>query len=208
MTASTVIINATSDYMEAAEELLPFLRPAYTDPLERRIHYAKEGLRMFNVALESVDFLLAAAAMSATLGCVEIGLAVGITRPSDLPQHGYTDAADQTQDSLSRLVEVSAQQKRIHHNALKAWDRVLGADPVRTDSRTLKRRPGNKYYAEEYRKADQWLRVVVLREFDNFDERVRIVRRGMKSRLGELTERREEEQQRVMALVYGKEESR
>lgn len=195
------VADCTSDYVEAGEELLPFLRPAYADQLRRRVGDAAEALRLYEVALESVDLLLATASISASTSSKEIEVAARITQRSDLIRHKYTDTAKLSQEIERRLLKVSDQQERMYGVAVKAWDRVLGKDAVRTDTRSLKRRPGRQYYADKYRTADVALWAMIITEFDSFDERVRIVKRGARSRLMELAKRREAEHDRIRALL-------
>ena len=200
MTVGTGALESTSDYVEAGRNLLPYMCPTYANMLRRRLSDAQEAVRRYEVAVESADLLLAAASLSASVGWKEVGLASRIGQRSDLIRHKYTDAAKLSQQIEQRLAQVSEQQERAHDAAVKAWDRMLGTDAVRTDAKFMKRRPG-QYYAGRYRTADITLRAAMISEFEILDERIRIVRRGARSRLLEVAERRESEQGRIMALV-------
>ena len=197
--------TATSDYVEAGRELLPFLYPGHAKVLNARLDHVAEAARLFGLAVEGIELFLNIASYSAYKAWREVYLAERIVQRSDVIRSEYQDAAKTSRKTQQQMSDIAEQQQRVFDAAYEAWDNVfLTDDGEAYHARYLKRKPGRQYYADRFATKAIRLRATMMIEFGELDERIQIVRRGARSRLMELAVKQEEEQNRIMSLLQGR----
>ena len=169
MSASTVIAKATSDYMEAGQELRPLLYPGHLKVLNARLDHVGQTARLFELAVEAVELFLDVASVAAYEAWREVYLAEGITEPSDVIRSEYQDMAKRSRHTQQQMSNMAKQQQRAQNAAYEAWNSVfLTDDGENFHARYLKRKPGRQYYADRFATAAIRLRATMMFEFGNW----------------------------------------